>query len=150
MKKSTKRKQKECSVGGCRRKIHAKGLCNMHYQRLRNNNKVGEAGPKKGVGSITRNGYRTFHNPDHPNSSKHNIIFEHRMVMSEMLGRPLRKNESVHHKNGIRDDNRPENLELWTNSSHPIGQRVKDMISFCHEYLTTYGDEYDKILAIKG
>lgn len=53
---------------------------------------------------------------------------EHRVVMSRMLGRPLVKGlESVHHKNGIRDDNRPENLELWVGGIR-YGQRATDIV----------------------
>jgi hypothetical protein len=61
--------------------------------------------------------------------------------MSEFLERPLRDNEYVHHKNGVRDDNRLENLELWC-SSQPPGQRVTDLLAWAREILSVYaGDE---------
>ena len=50
----------------------------------------------------------------------------YRMVMEEKLGRPLIAGESVHHKNGIRDDDSPENLELWIGAIR-YGQRAIEL-----------------------
>lgn len=65
-------------------------------------------------------------------------IPEHRLVMERLMGRPLTKHETVHHRNGQRADNRPENLELWS-SRHGKGQRVSDKIEFSAEFLREYG-----------
>ena len=48
--------------------------------------------------------------------------------MEEKIGRKLADDEHVHHMNGIRDDNRPENLELWTGRKDPPGVRTIDHI----------------------
>ncbi len=53
-------------------------------------------------------------------------MLEHRYVMQETLGRPLEPYEKVHHINGVRDDNRSENLEIWKHKSQPSGVRSED------------------------
>jgi hypothetical protein len=56
-------------------------------------------------------------------------VREHRWMMEQKIGRPVKADEVVHHVNGQRDDNRPENLELWFRQ-HPSGQRVDDLLDF--------------------
>lgn len=85
-----------------------------------------------------RHGYIQVWNPSHPNCKSAGYIYEHRLVMSEFLKRPLKDKENVHHKNGDRSDNRIENLELWT-TSQPNGQRVEDKIKWAIEFLENYG-----------
>lgn len=72
-------------------------------------------------------------------TGKREPVYEHRVKMARTLGRDLRADEHVHHVNGKRSDNRPENLELWT-KRHPAGQRVIDKVAFAIEILRLYPD----------
>ncbi len=89
----------------------------------------------------TKDGYVFIYKPRHPNSDKKNYVAEHVFIMSEHLGRPLLKGEIVHHKNGIRNDNRLENLDLRIKNRHPNGQSVNDLIPYWIEMLKRYAPE---------
>jgi len=135
----------KCSVRDCGQPQLSLGLCNTHYLRQRKYGTPGEAAPrrrKNGEGHIG-NGYLTVHSPGHPNARQGGRIQQHRLVMSQILDRPLLSTEEVHHRNGDRLDNRPENLELWS-TSQPYGQRVADKLKWAHEIIALYGDIFDQ------
>lgn len=120
--------------GQCERPHYARGWCFSHYQRWRLNGDVNEAKPLKAAprsGSITPQGYVQLH----VDGEK---FYQHRRMMEEMLGRKLYPGENVHHKNGCRDDNRPENLELWV-ENQPTGQRVEDLLDWAWQIIERYG-----------
>jgi hypothetical protein len=91
----------------------------------------------KGGRTKTKYGYIKIFNLDHPNSDRAGYVLEHVYIMQQHLGRPLEKGEKIHHKNGVRDDNRIENLELWI-KGHPPCQRITDLIPYWEEMLNKY------------
>ena len=124
----------DCEVGDCGRKIYARRMCGMHYQRNRTKGSPGSVEPTaRPDGRITDKGYREI-------TRDGRKILEHRWVMEQHLGRRLLPEETVHHVFGNRLDNRIEVLELWS-SSHPAGQRVSDKVDWAKQMLALYEPE---------
>ena len=143
--------ERECAVGDCTNRAISKGYCGKHYRRYRLHGDAEtiptrRARPKrKGPGGrhVNAQGYVSVYWPDNPNAKPDGTVLEHRAVLSEQLGRPLLEFENVHHKNGIRHDNSPENLELWTRAQPP-GRRVADAIEYANKIISLYGSDPSK------
>lgn len=132
-----------CRADGCQRPAKSVGYCVTHYARHYRG--IGMDAPvrKKTPGEwsnwsvSSRDGYvRRFKVED----GNRSVQAQHRHVMELHLGRELLPGENVHHINGVRHDNRIENLELWS-SSQPSGQRVEDKLAWAREIIALYGDE---------
>ncbi len=139
-----------CLIDGCGKKRQSKGFCSFHYYRFAKYGDPLSEGHRP-VGwwkdasgycyrsvSVGYPGSRQMKNHGSVSETR-SIISIHRDEMQKILGRPLVKGENVHHINGIRSDNRPENLELWI-SYQPSGQRVVDHLSYAREIISRYGD----------
>jgi hypothetical protein len=124
-----------CSVDGCKNRYMARGLCKTHWERMkRKGTLVAKFKRPSGHGTI-KEGYFVF--VRHVNGRKVRIR-RCREVMETKIGRKLLPNETVHHKNGNKTDDRPSNLELWC-SRHPKGQRIEDLLEHARVIIETYG-----------
>ena len=136
-----RRVNRECTVVGCSNYATARGLCPTHRTRLRKSGDVQADRPVKKVAGagFLNHGYWRVPVPkaDRWLMRGESSALEHRLVMARHLGRPLEPDESVHHRNGDRLDNRIENLELWSRWQ-PSGQRVQDKLEFAIELLLRY------------
>lgn len=117
-----------------------RGLCRKCFYKMSRPQPKGEESPKwQGGRRETPKGYIMILCPEHPRAQS-GYVFEHRLVMEKHLGRFLLPTETVHHKNGIKSDNRYENLELWS-KSHSDGIRYEDMNIQQLEQLVTFLQE---------
>lgn len=143
------KKDLPCSIEGCERLTYARGWCGLHYDRWWRNGhperllEKNEWKHYKGGRTLSSEGYVWVklprEDPFYEDMVKADgYVAEHRIVMARHLGRALRKEETVHHKNGDRTDNRIENLELWSRHQ-PSGQRVQDKLAWAHEIISLYG-----------
>lgn len=116
-----------CDADGCARFTRESGTpyCELHYTRVRRHGTPGSAQPSfvRGEGSISSTGYRIMRVDGRS-------VPEHRLILERALGRSLWDWENVHHKNGLRADNRLENLEIWI-VPQPFGQRPEDLLIWC-------------------
>lgn len=137
-----------CYVENCSSPKKALNLCNKHYEKLKKYGDplYGKEMEKGFIGKryIDKYGYAFVYMPAENKAKKYEYVSEHRLVMEQKLGRKLLSKETVHHLNGNRQDNRPENLELWLYPQKP-GQRVKDLIKWAKEILETYGNDEEKV-----
>jgi hypothetical protein len=125
---------KICSIKECGRRRSNGEYCGMHHKRLLRNGDVNITIRRpKGTGWINEEGYIVLRVDG-------NTYLAHRYIWEQYYGRKLLKEETIHHKNGNRSDNRIENLELWS-YKQPYGQRIEDKIKWAKEILIQYDQE---------
>lgn len=125
--------RRSCSVPSCTNDHAARGYCESHYVAWKYHEFDDELKPDDEIERKPDSlGYIRI-----KTGSGCRFELEHRMIMAQIIGRPLERHENVHHKNGNRADNRPSNLELWS-KKQPAGQRIEDKLKWAYEIIEMY------------
>lgn len=124
-------------------RLKGRKLSVIHKERITinscNKGRFGKLSPMWKGGITRKNGYVMIWKKGHPYAYSNYYMLEHRLIMEKKLGRYLFPWEVVHHKNGIRDDNRIENLELLPSGRHnKIVQEVYKENLFLKEQLANF------------
>lgn len=118
------------------RRTRSCGCANAERLRKQNSGGGSKHPAWKGGRSQKKSGYVTVYVGNRGDgASPHK--YEHHLVMEQHLGRELFPDETVHHKNGIRNDNRIENLQLKA-GAHGQGQTIPDLVEWAREILRRY------------
>lgn len=141
--------RKKINIGncgnGCKKSIHCRGVCRACYRRIwykeyerENRGAVEHIDLPIGTIKIDKSGYARI-KVGIGHGAK-DWIKHHKFIMEQKLRRKLFRFENVHHKNGVKSDNRKSNLEIWI-TNQPKGQRPKDLIKYAKWILKTYGNK---------
>lgn len=123
-----------CSIDGCDKVSVARTYCRAHYSKW---SKYGDPLAGRTKPRFCDEGYIRPQGQGYTQiKTNGGWMLHHRFVMEQMLGRRLEDFENVHHINGRRSDNRPDNLELWV-VPQPYGQRAIDLADWV---IATYPD----------
>lgn len=130
-----------CLAVGCRMGQNIGGLCFTHRDAVSLDAaadlaQVGVVLDSPPVVSVSPGLYLQITNTRPP-------VLVHRAVMEATLGRQLRFGENIHHINGCRFDNHPDNLELWV-VSQPAGQRSAQLVTHARRILAAYGNDAER------
>lgn len=86
---------------------------------------IGSTHPRwKGGRMFDKSGYVLVYRPGHHEANRHGQVREHRVVMEQKLGRPLQRGEVVHHIDGNRANNHPDNLEVYENNALHLAETL--------------------------